>query len=1360
MKKAKKLLAALFGVVILVSCMTTSVFAAETGTQDGLNAVIQTDKESYAANEDIQITVTVTNTNTFEVKDVSIESLLPDALTLKDGDLKSKTVDLKPGETLSISCVAVLEKDEPTTILPTTTEPETELPATTEPGTAQPEETTTEETTTEMTTAEPSTVPDTTIPETPSTTEQTETTTDSGAILPVEPSTVEPTTGIIEGELTTVDNTPDNPDTGSGSTIIKVLLIALAAAAVVAAIILITRKNSKKATKVISLVLCGAIAVSSFATVGLIKVGAEEGTQLSFSVDKTITVDNEEYTIQANVSYSQKSAFELVVDQSNFTTTENNVLITGHFQSNITMKSITYTVTSYSDNNSPSNTGEAIVNDSKFSFFVQLKPDWNKVTITAESESGLIVSKELTITYDSGKVYIPDKEAVRYEETISGYYVDNILVCYLKNGTAIDDINKLVNDVKGTIVGQLNSLDQYQIKVENRSFEELNMLCDSIMKNYDFVIYATYDTVYYDSSNSYVPEDPWNNDVDSNDWNDDDIDGSNWWAEAIDLQKAWDNSERFGKINVGISDSGFDTGHEDLKNRYSFPNEILKERNKNELDKFVASDKTSYHGTHVAGIIGAEANNKKGITGVAWNSHMLFAPYYPTYNDDVALQWDVSTYANLTYLVEAGAKVVNFSQGKTNFLSNIQPSYSQEFIKREGDLAAIFMSKLLDRGYDFIVVQSAGNGIGNTLLGTDALQNGWFCSITKNSITGSNKTSISDVLDRTIIVAAADETNSRNYQLTDFSNFGNQVSIVAPGKNIFSCVPGDTFTGFEFWGGYTTMNGTSMAAPIVSGVAALVWSINGSFSGSEVKHIVCNYTKDTVRPFYSNDNGIYRLVNAQSAVEEAIRRTDNTLTHAFGTVIDAETGLPLEATVEVSRLGETIERKTNPQDGSFSFELEPGEYTIRITSPGYQFIYTTFNVPSGTDYQFLGEFNMTRLSEQTPRIGGYVKDKETDQYLSGVTVTAYDENRTQIVGTAVTDNNGSYEVAIEKFGTYDLVFNKDGYSEYVLDNVRAEYNGLNGVDPVYLTPVNVSYNEVDMYSPYADEQFTAYLLEGRLLTISGNDDKYQYQGYGLIGKDGSYCVAKVNPETLNFGIANEDATAYIDLAGKPDGTYIFYFAYQEGNTIKTYSSLPIILEIKNGIASFVTTQSYSINKEAMQKLQKSNPDTYLELDPRLVSSQDLAEIRKFTLQITSEESSDIEKAREIYNWVCNNISYDSNSSDGTVFSQTPLKVLNRRTAICDGYSQLIQAMLVSIDIPCAFISGFSPDSGMDYLPDDSSCFNNSPNHSWNVAYLDNRWVLIDGTFGAQSSGPAGWFDTDLKSFSIIHRYSQFDHPTA
>lgn len=293
MQKAKKLFAVLCSVVMLISCMTAFAFASEMGTQDGLKAVIQTDKDIYASNEDIQITVTVTNNNTFEVKNVSIESLLPDALTLKDGDLKSDTVDLKPGETLSISYVAVLEKEEPTVTV--TTEPVTETPTTTEPVS------TTEPSSTAPATTEPSTVETTSI-------QPVETTTDAGAILPVEPSTAESTTGIIGGELTTVDNTLDNPETGSNSTIINVLLITLVAVAVVVATIIVAKKNNKKVTKIISLVLCGAIAVSSFATVGFIKVGAEENNTRCFTVDKAIMVEEENYTLNGIINYDRLHA--------------------------------------------------------------------------------------------------------------------------------------------------------------------------------------------------------------------------------------------------------------------------------------------------------------------------------------------------------------------------------------------------------------------------------------------------------------------------------------------------------------------------------------------------------------------------------------------------------------------------------------------------------------------------------------------------------------------------------------------------------------------------------------------------------------------------------------------------------------------------------------------------------------------------------------------------------------------------------------------------------------------------------------------------------------------------------------------
>lgn len=286
MKRAKKIIAVFLGVLLLISCLTATAFAAETNTQDGLTAVIQTDKESYSANEDIHITVTVTNNNSFEVKNVSIESFLPDTLTLKDGDLKSKTVDLQSGETLTLAYVAILEKEEQSsseneTSESTTEETTTEITETTETATE----------TTEQITDETSTAPDTTTSET-----------EPDDILPIEPSTNESNPDATT-ESVSQENNPTSPDTGDNSPFVKILIALIIAMAIIAAYIIITKKNNKKATKVISLVLCGAIAISSVATIGFIKVGAEGGTQLSFSVDKTIIVNREVYTFSANISY-------------------------------------------------------------------------------------------------------------------------------------------------------------------------------------------------------------------------------------------------------------------------------------------------------------------------------------------------------------------------------------------------------------------------------------------------------------------------------------------------------------------------------------------------------------------------------------------------------------------------------------------------------------------------------------------------------------------------------------------------------------------------------------------------------------------------------------------------------------------------------------------------------------------------------------------------------------------------------------------------------------------------------------------------------------------------------------------------
>ena len=477
--------------------------------------------------------------------------------------------------------------------------------------------------------------------------------------------------------------------------------------------------------------------------------------------------------------------------------------------------------------------------------------------------------------------YVPEENTIAYDEKTSLFYANNeIIVIFSNDATDIQKEN-VISYLDGELVGTIPELNMYQIMISNcDTLQELLDVAEKVTSKFEYVIYATYDTATVNQNDVYAPNDPWDGDVTKQDWEDGSVDGSNWWIEAIDVQNAWDYQDNFSEIAIGICDSSFDTGHEDLKNRVSFPNEILESRNVvtpwwNDFNNetWSVSDQANYHGTHVAGIIGAEGDNKKGITGIVQNCKLLLAPYYRSDSMDAYLAWDSSTYANLSYLVKSGAKVINFSQGKTNFLSEEtnHMAYDEKIIEREGNLASISVAQLINSGYkDFIVVQSAGNGTGDTGKALDAIQNGWFASITDNSVTGYDNITIDEIRSHVIIVGAADQTSS-GFQCASFSNYGSQVNICAPGVNIYSTVPGDVFYDFQLWGGYDYASGTSMSAPIVTGVCALTWSANPELLAEEVKDIVCNSSNVKVNANPEDPTNLsYNMVNASFSVENAI----------------------------------------------------------------------------------------------------------------------------------------------------------------------------------------------------------------------------------------------------------------------------------------------------------------------------------------------------------------------------------------------------------------------------------------------------------------------------------------------------------
>lgn len=480
-------------------------------------------------------------------------------------------------------------------------------------------------------------------------------------------------------------------------------------------------------------------------------------------------------------------------------------------------------------------------------------------------------------------------------ETVDGEngYINNKITVFISREASFRERLAFINASGGRLVGWSTPADLYVLEYGEMSYDSITAKCEKLLLN-DAVELAIPVTVFKYSPDKTPSDDFEYSDV-YGEWDEISPDGRNWWLEAIDARQAWDYSEYFSKINIGIVDSGFNIDHPDLDGKISFPS-----------DKYAGRNYQDSHGSHVAGIIGAY-HNDLGIAGICDNSNLICVDWLP----DLLQFWisDLAIYFGFSSVVEAGAKVVNLSLGSSSSKYENDSSLFEKIITPMA--YSYMMGSLLSKGYDFIAVQSAGNGDGdgNPI---DAKNNGCFTTINSSNIfTGSYKVSADEILNRIIVVAAAENKGNGRYVQSYYSNTGSLIAVAAPGDDIYSC---------SIDGGYEYMSGTSMSAPVVTAVASLVWSVNPGFSGPEVKEIVCTSTDsiaeiNTSVPYIYEDLELmdYPMVNAKLAVEEALRRTDS----STGTVSGKINGDAAE--IVFDGVSHTVF-----SDGTYSFVAEEG----------------------------------------------------------------------------------------------------------------------------------------------------------------------------------------------------------------------------------------------------------------------------------------------------------------------------------------------------------------------------------------------------------------------------------------------------
>lgn len=204
--------------------------------------------------------------------------------------------------------------------------------------------------------------------------------------------------------------------------------------------------------------------------------------------------------------------------------------------------------------------------------------------------------------------------------------------------------------------------------------------------------------------------------------------------------------------------------------------------------------KSENHGTHVAGIIAAERNNKKGANGVANNVKIMSLRAVPNgdeYDKDIALA--------IRYAVDNGASVINGSFGK---YYSPHSDWVRDAIAYAGKNDVLFVNAAGNDGTDLDTKESYPN---------DAI-------------------GVGPEVSNTFITVGALEPKYGSGVIANFSNYGKvNVDVFAPGSKIYSTVPEND---------YENNSGTSMAAPGVAGVAALIRSYYPKLKASQVKQII------------------------------------------------------------------------------------------------------------------------------------------------------------------------------------------------------------------------------------------------------------------------------------------------------------------------------------------------------------------------------------------------------------------------------------------------------------------------------------------------------------------------------------------